>query len=365
MIHRRQDARTSAAVRRAVGLVAFAAAALFILWKASNAVLLIFAGVLFGAFLDGVARLLGKLLPWSRGVRLAVVCAVLGAALVAAIASGSTAIAQQAGELATTLREQINQVLAWVQQHGIAVQGAEGLISEEAAGTGEREADTPTLRSLLPDLEGLFGTAWTAIALVVGGLGDAAVIAFVGIFFAAQPHAYRDALLLLVPPSRRGRVGTVLDEAGETLRHWLLGPSLTMSVIFLFTWLGLTLVGVGPAFVLGLQAGLLAFIPTLGPLVAGVPIMLAGFAGGLSGVIGALAVYTAVQTLESYLLTPMIQRRAIEVPPAFLFASQIVLGLLFGLYGVALATPLAAIARVFILRFYVEDALGDRRAEAG
>jgi predicted PurR-regulated permease PerM len=96
-----------------------------------------------------------------------------------------------------------------------------------------------------------------------------------------------------------------------------------------------------------------------------VPIMLAGFAGGLSGVIGALAVYTAVQTLESYLLTPMIQRRAVEVPPAFLFASQIVLGLLFGLYGVALATPLAALARVFILRLYVEDALGDRRDEAG
>ncbi len=76
--------------------------------------------------------------------------------------------------------------------------------------------------------------------------------------------------------------------------------------------------------------------------------------------VGALGVYLAVQTLESYFLTPMIQRRAISVPPAFLFASQITLGLLFGLYGLAWATPLAAIVRVFILRLYVEDELGDQ-----
>ena len=160
-------------------------------------------------------------------------------------------------------------------------------------------------------------------------------------------------MLLLAPPDHRRRLQPVLDEAGERLRHWLLGQSLTMSLIGVFVWLGLTLVGVAPAGLLGLQAGLLAFVPTLGPLLAGIAIILAGLASGMWAVIGAIAVYLVVQTLESYLLTPMIQRRAISVPPAFLFASQIVLGLLFGLYGLALATPLAAIARVFILRLYV------------
>jgi predicted PurR-regulated permease PerM len=206
----------------------------------------------------------------------------------------------------------------------------------------------------LPDVGGLFGPAWTAISTVLGVIGDALVIIFLGLFLATQPAMYRDTLLLLVPPTRRQHYREVFDEAGETLRHWLLGQSLTMTLIALFVWIGLMLVGVGPALLLGLQAGLLAFVPTLGPLIAGVAIMLASLSFGLWGVIGALGVYLAVQTLESYLLTPMIQKRAISVPPAILFASQIILGLLFGLYGLALATPLAAITRVFILRQYVE-----------
>jgi predicted PurR-regulated permease PerM len=82
-------------------------------------------------------------------------------------------------------------------------------------------------------------------------------------------------------------------------------------------------------------------------------------------VLGGLGVYLAAQTLESYILTPIVQDRVIHVPPAFLFAAQIVLGLLFGLYGLVLATPIAAVARVFILRFYVEDALGDEDHELG
>jgi predicted PurR-regulated permease PerM len=347
-------------VRYAVALVAFAVAMLFILWTASNAFLLIFAGILFGAFLDGLTRLLGRLVEWSHGIRLAIVCTILGLLIVAGIVWGSAVVAMQATELMTTLREQLNQVLGWLEQRGLQV--PDTLVgSENAAGeppdsepTGS-ESDTPSIQSFLPDLQALFGTAWTALAVVFGLLGNAVVIIFLGVFIAAQPAVYRDLLLLLFRPARRERGRAVLDEAGETLRHWLLGQSLTMTVIFLVTWLGLWLVGVGPSFALGLQAGLLAFIPTVGPLVSGIAIMLASLASGLYGVIGALAIYVGVQALESYLLTPMIQKRAISVPPAVLFASQIVLGVLFGLYGLALATPLAAIGRVFILRFYVED----------
>ncbi len=257
-------------------------------------------------------------------------------------------------------------MLAWIEQRGIAMPGSAEAQTDTAGGESEElEETTPSVGSLLPNLQGFFGPAWTAVVAILGVLSNAVVIIFLGIFFAAPPTVYRNALLLLVPPRRRGHVRGVLDETGETLRHWLLGQALTMSVIFLFTWAGLWLVGVQPAFALGLQAGLLAFIPTVGPFVSGLVIVLASLGGGLPVVLGALAVYVGAQTLESYFLTPMIQDRAISVPPAFLFASQIVLGLLFGLYGLALATPIAAIARVFILHFYVEDVLDDQQDGAG
>jgi predicted PurR-regulated permease PerM len=281
------------------------------------------------------------------------VCITLAIILIGALAWGGTMLAMQASELTTTLREQINHVLTWLSQRGFSfAPDSLGALTDQGSQKGG--SAPPTFRSVLPEVGALFGPAWAAISKVLSVLGDALVIIFLGLFLAAQPAMNRDTLLLLEAPARRQHYREVLDEAGETLRHWLLGQSLAMALIALFVWIGLMLVGVGPALLLGLQAGLLAFVPTLGPLIAGVAIMLASLAFGFWGVIGALGVYLAVQTLETYLLTPIIQKRAISVPPAILFASQIVLGLLFGLYGLALATPLAAIARVFILRLYVD-----------
>lgn len=347
-----------ALTRYAIVVGAFTTAGIAVLWIASDALLLMLAGVVFAAFLDAITGLLGKAVSWPRGVRLSIVCTLLAIILVLAIFWGGTVIAMQGSELAATIKDQVNQIFAWLTEHGIELPSdSVGALTGNQGTRAQGGGATPTLRSVLPDVSGLFGQAWTAIAMVLGVLGDALVIMFLGLFLAAQPKTYRDAMLLLVPPPQRVRVREVLDESGELLRHWLLGQALTMALIGIFVWLGLTLVGVEHAIVLGLQAGLLAFVPTLGPLLAGIAIMLASIASGLWGVIGALAVYILVQTLESYLLTPLIQKRAISVPPAFLFASQIIMGFLFGVYGFALATPLAAVARIFLLRLYVECAL--------
>lgn len=347
-----------ALIRYAIIVAVFAVTGLAILWAVSDALLLIFAGVLFAAFLDGITGLLGKAISWPRGVRLAIVCTFLAVVIVAAITWGGVAIATQGSELATKLMDQVDRTIAWLGEQGIELSSDSGGATADQSTPAHDRGGTPALQSVLQDFGGVFGQAWTAVAMVLGVLGDGLIIIFLGLFLATQPRAYRNALLLLVPPAGRERFREVLDESGETLRHWLLGQLLTMVLIGLFVWLGLTLVGVEPAIVLGLQAGLLAFVPTLGPLLAGIAIMLASLSFGLWAVIGALGVYLLVQTLESYLLTPLIQKRAISVPPAFLFASQIVLGLLLGVYGLALATPLVAVARVFTLRLYVDRMSG-------
>jgi predicted PurR-regulated permease PerM len=131
----------------------------------------------------------------------------------------------------------------------------------------------------------------------------------------------------------------------------------------LLVWATLYLIGLPGPFVLGLQAGLSNFIPYLGPIVAAVPIALVAMPLGPSLLIWAVVIYTIIQSIEGYVVGPLIQRQAIETPPAWILVAIVLFGALFGVLGVALAMPLVAIGRVAIIRFYVEDYLGDNQEQ--
>jgi predicted PurR-regulated permease PerM len=110
---------------------------------------------------------------------------------------------------------------------------------------------------------------------------------------------------------------------------------------------------------LGLTAGLLNFVPVIGPILAGIPIVLVAMAQDWWIVFYALGVYCFIQFLEGNVLTPLIQRRAVRLPPALIIAAIVIMGLLFGFPGVILATPFAAVVMVAVKRLYVEDVLQD------
>jgi predicted PurR-regulated permease PerM len=131
-----------------------------------------------------------------------------------------------------------------------------------------------------------------------------------------------------------------------------MGQLMTMTSLFVVTWIGLTLIGIPGALVLGFITGLLSFIPNVGAVLAGTLIVLASLGSGGAAVAGAFGLYLLVQFLEGNILTPLIQRHAIDIPPATLFAAQIFLGFLFGLWGLALALPLIAITNVVLKHFY-------------
>jgi predicted PurR-regulated permease PerM len=114
------------------------------------------------------------------------------------------------------------------------------------------------------------------------------------------------------------------------------------------TWIGLEIIGIQSSFILGIQAGLLAFIPTIGALLGGLIVVLASLASGWVAAASAFVLFLGVHALESYVLTPIIQRQALDIPPATLFAFQILLGIVFGVWGLALALPLLAIGKVVI-----------------
>lgn len=323
-----------------------AAAGLFLAWQAAGTLLLVFAGLLFGALLDACTRGLGRVLPLGRGWRFALVCTLLGLGTAWLLVRGGATLVAEADGLVGLISDQ-----AQALREGLRAWG----LTPPPGGQGPRSLG----QILFPDPGALFGTAYSAFSLASGTLGNAVVILFIGLFLAADPGTYRRGVLHLVPPDRRERVGQVVDEMAGALRLWLVGQLVAVVLIALTTWAGLWLIGLPGALPLGLLAGLLNFVPYLGPVVAALPILLAATAQGTTMVAWAMGVHLVIQTVEGYVLAPLIQKRAVDVPPVLTLAAVAVFGALFGAIGVAMATPIVAALKVAVVRLYVEDRLGD------
>jgi predicted PurR-regulated permease PerM len=188
----------------------------------------------------------------------------------------------------------------------------------------------------------------------VGVLAGALVILVFGLYMAAEPRYYLDHTVRLIAPRHRERGRDVLLSVGDTLKWWLVGKLLSMGVIGVLTWLGLWLLGIPLALVLAIVAALLTFVPNFGPFVAAVPAVLLAFLESPMKAFYVALLYVGVQLAETYLITPIIQRRTVRIPPALIISSQLLMGAVVGLFGVALATPLAAAAMVVVAKLYVE-----------
>ena len=208
-------------------------------------------------------------------------------------------------------------------------------------------------------LGGIGQQVWNAASVTVSGLLDAFIVVMIGLYIALDPGPYLRGFLRLLPPARRGRAREIVLEIATTLRHWLLGALCQMLAIGVVCGVGDWLLGVPEALVLGIIAGLTEFIPNLGPVVGAVPAVLVAFGVGPWHALYVALFYAVVQGLEGNLLTPLVQQRAADVPPALTITAQLVMGLLGGILGVLLAVPLAASAIVAVRMAYVEDVLGD------
>jgi predicted PurR-regulated permease PerM len=345
------------------GVVLAIAACLFLIIYASSGFLLLFAGILFAVFLDALTRALGVIAPIGRGLRLTIVCIATSLAAIGFITSVGVTAVSQTPDLIRTLEREIRSIEQMLQEYNVV-----NLVSEEITDGNGENGDEATngsatrssgLSDWLPDPSGLFGQVRAAFATTFGVIGNIGVILIVGVFLAAQPQLYRDGAVKLVSIQSRERFGEVLDEVGVTLRFWLMGQFVTMAIIGIVVYAALAVVGMPGAILLGLAAGVLNFIPVLGPILAGIPIILVAMSQDWWVVGYALAVYCVIQFLEGNVLTPLIQRKAVSLPPALIMASLVIMGILFGFVGIILATPFAAVMMVLVKRLYIEDVLGD------
>ncbi len=319
----------------------------FMAWRGADVLLEAFAGVLFAIFLSELSDWLSQKTGVRRGWALMIVVAGL-----VLVAFGTTwllynRLTAQLTELVNKLPQSFEEVRAYLQQFTWG-----SVLVEQLPAS----ADSLTLSGVFSHLMGLMGG-------LEGFLEGVIIIIIVGIFGAAEPHLYRDGVLHLFPHSHRQRVREALDAIDFNLRAWIVGQIVLMIVIGITTAVGLGLIGVPLALALGVIAGILEIIPYIGPWISVIPAVLMAVLAGPEKVVLTVALYLALHVLEGYVMVPLIQQRAVHLPPALTLVSQFFMGKLAGILGLFVAAPLTVAIVILIKMLYVEDTLADTDVE--
>ena len=312
--------------------------AAYLLWRSVHTLLLAFAGILFGLFLSALAEWLRRWTGIRYGWALAVVVAVLvlltagtGWLLANSLAAQLAALSQTLPEALDRLRESLAQY-SWGR-----------LLVEQ----GPRAADSTVALAGDPSrVTGAVSGVWNFLVAVV-------VILFVGVFVAAETGLYRAGLLHLVPTPQRRRAAQTLDALGYNLRWWLVGQATLMVTMGATTAVGLWLIGIPMPLALGLIAGLFELVSYVGPWLSAIPAALVALLVSPSHLMLVLGLYLVLHILEGYVLVPLIQRRAVRLPPALTIVAQFLFAELFGILGLFVAAPLMVVVVVSLKMLYV------------
>ncbi|MEE7547481.1 AI-2E family transporter [Xanthomonas sp. Kuri4-1] len=323
--------------RVVIALVLLALAVL--LWKLSGLLLLIFGAVVVAVLLRAIAAFVARHTRLSDGLALAVV--VLG--LVAGFGLLMWLFGSQLASQMASLRQTLP--AAW--EH------FQNWLADSPIGPTVHELTQQTQSSV----SGLATRAGALAMSATGGIANLFLVLVGGIYFAAQPRLYRTGALKLLPIASRPVVDDALDASGNALKLWLGGQLVAMAVVGVLTGLGLWLLGVPVALGLAIIAALLDFVPIVGPILAAIPAVLLGFTVSPQIAFATLALFVLVQQIEGHVLQPLIQQRAVDLPPALLLFSLFGIGALFGPPGVLLAAPLTVVLFVLVKRLYVQEAL--------
>ena len=324
-------------VRRVIIAVSITAGA-FLLWQLRDVLVLIFGAILIATIFRAIARPLQKYLHLPE--RFAVAVAVL---LIVGVIAGTAALV---GSRVSAQGQALAQLLpraARIVDARISPMGLGHPIEQLMSKFGSNGIAGSNISRFL-------SSATTSLASFL-------IVFFGGIFIAAQPRLYGIGFLKLVPPARRAIASEAMEESERALRLWLKGQLWAMILIFIMTWVGLMFIGVPSALVLGLISGVLEFIPYAGAITSSLPAILIALAQGPEIALWVVALYVVVHHVEAYLIQPVIQQFAVEIPAVITLFCLFAFAALFGFVGILLAAPLAVVSYVLVKRLYVIEAL--------
>jgi predicted PurR-regulated permease PerM len=318
-----------------IGLVAGA----FLVWELRYVLVLLFGSILVATIIRAVAQPFKTHLRLPDGLAVAVSVLLIVVAVGATLWLISSQISAQAEHLADALPKSVAMVDNWL--------GGLGLDHPLQTWVEHVRSDNSVI---VANFGGWLSTLTLVIASVL-------ILIFGGIFLAAQPRFYGIGAIKLIPPEKRALIGEAMAESAKALRLWLKGQLVAMIAIGVLTWIGFLIIGVQSPLVLAIIAGILEFIPYAGPIASAIPAILVALVQGPELAAWTVVMYFVVHHLEAYVLQPVVQQWAVEVPAVIMLFSLLAFGLLFGIVGVFFAAPLAVVTYVLVKRLYVVEAL--------
>lgn len=325
------------------GILTLSVILIFLLKAAFSVLLIVLASCLIAVFFHGLGDMIERWTKLRHGY-----CVLIGALVTLAFISGlfwfmGSTIQAQIAELNSDFPEMIAKARASLSHSFVG-----NKILESISGLDDKR--------IMSTAQGFFNTSF-------GVIGDLYIILFLGIFFTVDPSIYKNGIIKLTPVAGKKDARIVIDRIGVVLKGWLKGMLLAMFLISILTVIALTIFKIPLALTLAILAGLMNFIPNFGPLIAMIPAVLIGFTISVNMAIIIAITYLVIQTIESNVVTPMIQKKMINLPPALTIMSQVLMGTFSGFLGILLATPLLAIIIVLVDELYIKKqqtlALGD------
>jgi predicted PurR-regulated permease PerM len=345
-----QTPRRDSLERKAFRVTAVVIATLvgaYVLWLLVDLLLLLFACGLVSLILLSLTKIIRTRTKAPFGIALGLAITGLVAVIGGAVAFFGATMQSEFAALTTQLPE------AWIE------------FQDRARATRLGAAILERSQSAAPTNETIVNAATTALAAVGGALSGLLLVLVGGLYLAAQPTLYATGVLRLIPSRARGPAAETLDAISVSLRNWLKGQAFGMVFVGIATAVGLWIVGVPAALAIGLVAGLAEFVPYLGILVAVVPAVVLGFAQGTETGFWTIGVLVTVQQLQGNLVMPLLQNKMVDLPPAITIFGIIAAGILFGLPGVLLATPLTIVVLVLVRRLYLHEEKQEVLASSG
>lgn len=313
-----------------------------------------------------LAPLVDTLERWGIARTLGIVLLVLGSlgVLAGAVAGAVPLVADEIRRVPAQLAELFERASAWVEAtFGLEVpRTGDEIRAALTAGLDEFEDAESWLGSVA---QVVFGRTVSAIGMLLG----LAMIPVFSFFLLRDFGKIQASLRSLVPPAYRGVVGKRVREIDSALGGFVRGQLIVAGILAVLYAVGLWLVGLPLAILVGVIAGLGNMIPFLGTaagLIIATVVALLDWQG-LVQLLLVYGVFAAVQALESWLITPNIVGGRVGLSPFGVIVAVLAFGELFGFLGILLAVPVAAVLKIFLkatIESYRQSEFFERSARA-